>query len=50
MNDAGLILHASDGLAFWLPVVWLGVLGFGVLMYVLLDCFVLFLGILAPLA
>ena len=50
MNDATLILHASDGLAFWLPVVWLGVLGFGVLMYVLLDGFVLGLGILAPLA
>ena len=50
MNEATLILHASDGLAFWLPVVWLGVLGFGVLMYVLLDGFVLGLGILAPLA
>src|SRR5690606_10339288 len=33
-----------------LPVVWFGVIGFGVLMYVLLDGFVLGLGILAPLA
>ncbi|WP_028605576.1 cytochrome d ubiquinol oxidase subunit II [Ottowia thiooxydans] len=32
----------------WLPVVWFGVIGFGVLMYVLLDGFVLGLGILAP--
>ncbi|RPE79873.1 cytochrome d ubiquinol oxidase subunit II [Vulcaniibacterium tengchongense] len=31
-----------------LPVVWFGVIGFGVLMYVLLDGFVLGLGILAP--
>ena len=34
----------------WLPVVWLGVIGFAVLMYVLLDGFVLGLGILAPAA
>ena len=34
----------------WLPVVWYGVIGFGVLMYVLLDGFVLGLGILAPFA
>ncbi len=34
----------------WLPVVWFGVIGFGVLMYVLLDGFVLGLGILAPFA
>ncbi|MHC9083395.1 cytochrome d ubiquinol oxidase subunit II [Luteimonas sp. RIT-PG2_3] len=33
-----------------LPVVWFGVIGFGVLMYVLLDGFVLGLGILAPFA
>ncbi len=33
---------------YWLPVVWFGVIGFGVLMYVLLDGFVLGLGILAP--
>lgn len=32
----------------WLPVVWFGIIGFGVLMYVLLDGFVLGLGILAP--
>ena len=31
-----------------LPVVWFGVIGFGVLMYVLLDGFVLGLGVLAP--
>ncbi|MFD1711311.1 cytochrome d ubiquinol oxidase subunit II [Ottowia sp. GY511] len=34
----------------WLPVAWFGVIGFGVLMYVLLDGFVLGLGILAPAA
>ena len=34
----------------WLPVVWYGVIGFGVLMYVLLDGFVLGLGVLAPFA
>lgn len=34
----------------WLPVVWFAVIGFGVLMYVLLDGFVLGLGILAPMA
>jgi cytochrome bd ubiquinol oxidase subunit II len=34
----------------WLFVVWFGVIGFGVLMYVLLDGFVLGLGILAPFA
>jgi len=50
MNDAQLILTAADGVAFWLPVAWLGVIGFGVLMYVLLDGFVFGLGILAPLA
>ncbi|WP_147653772.1 cytochrome d ubiquinol oxidase subunit II [Vulcaniibacterium gelatinicum] len=33
-----------------LPVVWFAVIGFGVLMYVLLDGFVLGLGILAPFA
>ncbi len=33
---------------YWLPVIWFGVIGFGVLMYVLLDGFVLGLGILAP--
>ncbi|MEO6064736.1 MAG: cytochrome d ubiquinol oxidase subunit II [Lysobacterales bacterium] len=35
---------------YLLPVVWFGVIGFGVLMYVLLDGFVLGLGILAPFA
>ncbi len=35
---------------YWLPVVWFGVIGFGVLMYVLLDGFVLGLGVLAPFA
>ena len=35
---------------YWLPVAWFGVIGFGVLMYVLLDGFVLGLGILAPFA
>src|SRR5690554_3119552 len=33
-----------------LPVVWFGIIGFGVLMYVVLDGFVLGLGILAPFA
>ena len=33
-----------------LPVIWFGVIGFGVLMYVLLDGFVLGLGIMAPFA
>ncbi len=37
-------------LEYLLPVVWFGVIGFGVLMYVLLDGFVLGLGILAPFA
>ena len=37
-------------LEFVLPVIWFGVIGFGVLMYVLLDGFVLGLGILAPFA
>jgi cytochrome d ubiquinol oxidase subunit II len=37
-------------LATALPVLWFGVIGFGVLMYVLLDGFVLGLGILAPFA
>jgi cytochrome d ubiquinol oxidase subunit II len=35
-------------MAYWLPVIWFGVVGFGILMYVLLDGFVLGLGILAP--
>ena len=35
---------------YWLPIAWFGVIGFGVLMYVLLDGFVLGLGILAPFA
>lgn len=35
---------------YWLPILWFGVIGFGVLMYVLLDGFVLGLGILAPFA
>ncbi|WP_045769490.1 cytochrome d ubiquinol oxidase subunit II [Xanthomonas albilineans] len=38
------------GMATVLPVIWFGVIGFGVLMYVLLDGFVLGLGILAPFA
>jgi cytochrome d ubiquinol oxidase subunit II len=50
MNEPTLILTAADGAAYWLPVIWLGVIGFGVLMYVLLDGFVLGLGILSPLA
>ncbi|MEO6139071.1 MAG: cytochrome d ubiquinol oxidase subunit II [Luteimonas sp.] len=36
--------------AYLLPVLWFGVIGFGILMYVLLDGFVLGLGILAPFA
>jgi cytochrome bd ubiquinol oxidase subunit II len=34
----------------WLPVVWYCIIGFGILMYVVLDGFVLGLGILAPFA
>ena len=33
-------------LEYWLPVAWFAVICFGVLMYVLLDGFVLGLGIL----
>lgn len=33
-----------------LPVIWFGVIGFGILMYVLMDGFVLGIGILAPFA
>jgi len=39
-----------NGLETVLPVLWFGVIGFGVLMYVLLDGFVLGIGILAPFA
>ncbi|MCA0325708.1 MAG: cytochrome d ubiquinol oxidase subunit II [Proteobacteria bacterium] len=46
MNPAD-TLH---GAAYWLPIAWFAVIGFGVLMYVLLDGFVLGLGILAPFA
>jgi cytochrome bd ubiquinol oxidase subunit II len=35
---------------YWLPIIWFCVIGFGVLMYVLLDGFVLGLGVLAPFA
>src|SRR5690606_12087184 len=46
--------HAHGGpvmeTATWLPVAWYFVIGFGVLMYVLLDGFVLGLGVLAPFA
>lgn len=37
-------------LVTWLPVAWFAVIGFGVLMYVVLDGFVLGIGILAPFA
>jgi len=37
-------------LTTWLPVAWFAVIGFGVLMYVVLDGFVLGIGILAPFA
>lgn len=33
-----------------LPVIWFGVIAFGILMYVLMDGFVLGIGILAPFA
>src|SRR5215510_8162186 len=33
-----------------LPVIWFGVIGFGIMMYVLLDGFVLGIGVLAPFA
>ena len=38
------------GVEYWLQVAWFAVIGFGILMYVLLDGFVLGLGILAPFA
>ncbi|HYG07092.1 MAG TPA: cytochrome d ubiquinol oxidase subunit II [Stenotrophomonas sp.] len=34
----------------WLPVAWFAIIGFGVLMYVVLDGFVLGIGVLAPFA
>lgn len=34
----------------WLPIAWFAVISFGVLMYVVLDGFVLGIGILAPFA
>ena len=37
-------------MAYWLPVAWFAVIAFGVFMYVVLDGFVLGLGILVPLA
>lgn len=37
-------------LATWLPIAWFAVIGFGVLMYVVLDGFVLGIGILSPFA
>ena len=33
-----------------LPVIWFGVIGFAIMMYVLLDGFVLGIGVLAPFA
>jgi cytochrome bd ubiquinol oxidase subunit II len=39
----------NDGMPL-LPVIWFGIVGFAVLMYVLLDGFVLGLGVLAPFA
>ena len=48
--DADAPRRAHDPANTVLPVVWFGVIGFGVLMYVLLDGFVLGLGILAPFA
>ena len=36
--------------AYWLPVAWFAVIAFGVFMYVVLDGFVLGLGVLAPFA
>lgn len=39
-----------SAMEYWLPVAWFAVIGFGILMYVLLDGFVLGLGILAPFA
>jgi hypothetical protein len=41
---------ADMDLMTWLPVAWFAVIGFGVLMYVVLDGFVLGIGILAPFA
>lgn len=40
----------SGALTTVLPVIWFAIIGFGVLMYVLLDGFVLGIGILAPFA
>ncbi len=43
-------MSALPPLETWLPVAWYAVIVFGVMMYVLLDGFVLGLGILAPFA
>ena len=37
-----------DAIAYWLPVVWAGIIGIAVAMYVILDGFDLGLGILFP--
>ncbi len=39
-----------SGMDYWLPFAWFAVIAFGIMMYVLLDGFVLGLGILAPFA
>ncbi len=39
-----------SGMEYWLPLAWFAVIAFGIMMYVLLDGFVLGLGILAPFA
>jgi cytochrome d ubiquinol oxidase subunit II len=49
MTPDGMLLDGMT-LETVLPVLWFGVIGFGVLMYVVLDGFVLGLGILAPFA
>lgn len=43
-------MSAMPPIETWLPVAWFAVIAFGVMMYVLLDGFVLGLGILAPFA
>jgi cytochrome d ubiquinol oxidase subunit II len=39
-----------DQIGFWLPVVWIGILGFAIALYVILDGFDLGIGILFPFA
>ncbi len=37
-----------DQITFWLPVIWIGILGFAIALYIILDGFDLGIGILFP--